>query len=77
MQGPMGNLHIPEKHRSKGLGLLLFKAIAKGLGDIGEDTFGYVIKDNTVSIKMMKCLGFVYSNDIRFVITEPILSSKL
>lgn len=77
MQGPLGNLYISDKHRSKGLGMLLFKAIGKSLGDNDEDTFAYVLKDNIISIKMMEKIGFVYSDDIRFVITELIPRSRL
>lgn len=71
-QGPIGNLHINEKYRSKGLGKEVTKDVCKRLADIGEDTFCYVVKDNVISLKTLEKVGFVRTtDDIQFIITTP------
>lgn len=50
----------------------MIKDVCKGLASVGEDTFCYVVKDNVISLKTLKKVGFVQTNDdIQFIITTP------
>lgn len=54
----LGAIHVDQNYMGKGYGTLVCRAIAKKLGEMGEDVFATVRPANVPSNKMFSKIGF-------------------
>lgn len=69
--GPLGALQVDERHRRKGLGTLVAKAMVIKLAEMDQDTFALVNTTNTPSRTMFEKIGFEVQDYCYWLRTFP------
>lgn len=54
----------------KGLGKLACMWMAKKIAELGDDTYGFIVKENTISIRLFEKIGFTHIGDCRWIVTS-------
>lgn len=59
--GVLTAFQVEEKHKRKGYGELLLKAMSKMVGEQGDDVTGCIVEGNVPSLELFEKLGFKYT----------------
>lgn len=67
----LGAIQVDSKHRGKGYGTIVCRAVTKKLAELGEDAFACVSENNIQSNRMFSSAGFMVVDRAYWLRTCP------